>query len=71
MDTPNSEKTTNLHRLSSNRIHWASSSDLELVEHHVPESLVVHNAKIDVCRELLPGDSRIHRFVAVVVVSSR
>lgn len=52
--------------------HWIdrpSSSDLELVENHVPEALVEDNAYIDVGSELLTSDARVHRLVAVIIVS--
>ena len=45
------------------------STDLELVEDHVPETLIVDNTNVDVRGELLPGDPGIHWFVAVVVVA--
>ena len=35
------------------------------------ETLVIHDADVDVRREFLAGDARVHGFVAVIVVSCR
>jgi hypothetical protein len=43
---------------------------LELVQNHVPETLVIDNTEIDVGGKLLAGDARIHGLVAVIVVAS-
>ena len=34
----------------------------------MPQSLIVDDANIDVRRELLPGYSRVHRFVTIIIV---
>lgn len=60
---------TNLDGLSSQRIDGSSGSDLELVVDHVSETLVVNDTEVDVCRELLTGDTRIHGLVSEVVVT--
>ena len=37
----------------------------------MPQALVIHDAEVDVGRELLPGDARVHRLAAEVVVPRR
>lgn len=54
--------------LLRNWVNRACSPDLEFVENHVPQTLVVDHAYVDVCCELLARDPRIHRLIAVIVV---
>jgi len=64
-------KVAHLDGLSRERVNGPRRSDLELVVDHVSKTLVVNASKIDVCLELFSGNTRIHRFVPVEVVSSR
>lgn len=63
--------SAHLDRLSCDGIDRSSCSDLELVQHHVAQTLVVDNADVDVCSELLTCDAGVHWFVAIVVVARR
>lgn len=60
---------TDLDGLACHWINGACSSDLELVQHHVPQTLIVDDTEIDVGCELLACDARVHWLVAVVVVT--
>ena len=62
------KRASHLDRLTGQWVDRPSRSDLEFVIHHVPETLVVDHADVDVCGELFSRDSRIHRLIAVVVV---
>jgi hypothetical protein len=62
-------RRTNLNGLSSERVDGSGRSDLELVVDHVSETLVVDDAEVDVCRELLAGDSRVHGLVSEIIVT--
>ena len=62
-------KQAYLHWLLRNRIDGTCCPYLEFIEHHVSQTLIEHNADVDVCCELLSGYARVHRFVPVVVVS--
>ena len=62
-------KLTYLDGLTGDGIDRARCPHLELVQYHVPETLVIHDADVDVRREFLTGDAGVHRFVAVVVVA--
>ena len=55
--------------LARHRVDGTRCAHLELVEDHVSQALVVDDADVDVRRELLAGDPRVHRLVAVVVVA--
>jgi hypothetical protein len=44
---------------------------LELVQNHVPQTLVVHDTKVDVGGKLLARDAGVHRLITVVVVAGR
>jgi hypothetical protein len=48
---------------------WSCGSDLELVVHHVTQTLVVNYPNVDVSVKFFASNSRIHRLIAVVVVS--
>ncbi len=63
-----SETRTHFHGLSGERIDRAGRTHLELVKHHVSETLVVHHPDVDIRRELLASDPRIHRLVSVIVI---
>lgn len=67
-NTPTTFST--LHGLSRHRINRPCRSDLEFVVHHVSETLIVDNAEVDIRSKFLTCDTRIHRFVAPVVVTS-
>ena len=59
---------TYLDGLAGDGIDGTCRPDLELVEDHVAQALVVDDADVDVRRELLPGDPGVHRLVPIVVV---
>lgn len=60
---------THLDRLTSKGIDGACRSYLKLVENHVTEALVIHNADVDVRCKFLASDARVHGLVAIIVVS--
>ena len=62
--------STHLDGLACERIDWTGCAHLELVEHHVTQTLIVDYSKVDVCCELFACDPRVHGFISVVVVSS-
>ena len=57
--------------LPSERIDRSSRPDLEFIVDHMSQSLIVDHADVDVRSELFTCDTRVHRFVAVIVVPSR
>ena len=62
-------QSTNLNRLSGQRVDRPCRPDLELVQDHVSEALVVDNSDVDVRSKLLAGDPGVHWLVTIVVVS--
>ena len=60
---------TNLYGLSGQRVDWPCCPDLELVQDHVSETLIVNDSDVNVRSELLAGNPRVHWLVAIVVVS--
>lgn len=63
-------RETYLDRLPGKRINRTSCSDLELVVHHVSQTLIVDKTKVNVGMEFFTSDTRVHRLVTVVVVTS-
>lgn len=63
------DRSTNLDRLSCQRVDRPCRPDLELVQDHVPEALVVDDSDVDVRSKLLAGNPGVHWLVAIVVVS--
>mmetsp|Transcript_2207 Transcript_2207/g.6657 ORF Transcript_2207/g.6657 Transcript_2207/m.6657 type:complete len:452 (-) Transcript_2207:1102-2457(-) len=51
------------------RVHRALGAHLVLVGHHVPETLIIDNAKVDVKLHLAPVDARVHGLRARVGVT--
>lgn len=69
----NTDTTTllsTLNWLTSHLRHWSCSSDLELVVHHVSQTLVVDDSDVNICMEFLASDTRIHWLIAMVVIPS-
>lgn len=67
------KKTTEyiyLDRLSGHRINGTCRPDLELVQNHVSQTLVVDHSDVDVRGKFLPGNTGVHWFVPVVIVTS-
>ena len=62
---------TRFDRLSRHRIYRTSCPDLEFVQYHVSQALVVYDTYVDVCSELLACNARVHGLVAIVIISGR
>lgn len=62
---------THLDWLSSQRIHRPRSSHLELIIDHMSQPLIIDHSDIYIRHELFAGDSRVHRFISVIVISGR
>ena len=63
-------ETSHLDGLSCQRVYRPGGPHLEFIIHHMSQSLIIHNTKVDVRRELLACDSRIHGLIAKVIVTS-
>lgn len=68
-DTDTTTLRTTLHGLTRERVDGTSRTHLELVVHHVTQTLVVDQAHVNVGGELAASDATVHRLVAVVVVT--
>jgi hypothetical protein len=64
-----SRRAAHLNRLTGYWIDRTSCTDLELVEYHVTQSLVVDHADIDVRSKFLSSYAGVHRFIAKTIVS--
>jgi len=64
------KRKAHLDRLTSELIERSSCSYLPLVTDHVTKTLIVDDTDVNVGVKLFSGNSRVHRFVSVVVVSS-
>lgn len=56
-------------RLVGEDVVWASGSCLRLIRHHMAQSLIVHDTKVNVDFHLIPKYARIHRFISIIIVS--
>lgn len=54
--------------LARHGVDWAGRPHLEFVQHHMPQSLIIDDADVDVGCELLPCDAGVHRLVSIVIV---
>lgn len=61
---------TYLDWLTGQWIHRSCCTNLEFVKNHVAKSLVVNDANVYVCSKLFSSDARIHRLIAIVIISS-
>ena len=60
---------SSFNRLMCKCIVRSSSSSLRFIRHHMSESLIVHQAQIDINLHLDSLDARYHRLIPIVVVS--
>ena len=72
LSEPDTSRTfATFHRLLRYGVYGACCSHLEFIQHHVPQTLVVDDAQIDVGGKFLARNSRVHWFISVIVVPSR
>eukprot|EP00042_Codosiga_hollandica_P059448 m.916303 g.916303 ORF g.916303 m.916303 type:complete len:306 (-) comp60162_c0_seq1:2712-3629(-) len=59
---------TTLHRLTGKDLHRSARARVDLVVHHVLESLVVRGSEVNLCIELAAGEAVVEHLVSVFVV---
>ena len=65
-----STSCSHLNRLSCQWVNGTGGSYLKLVEYHVSQPLIVNHTEVDVGSKLLTCYTRIHWFIAIVVIPS-
>lgn len=68
-ETETTVSTTTFHRLTSEDLHWATSTRVDLVVDHVLETLVVRRAEVDLRLELAAGVAVVHDLEATRLVA--
>jgi hypothetical protein len=68
-DTDTTTLGTTLHGLTGESVNGTGGTHLELVVHHVTQTLVVHQTHVDISGELAACDSTVQRLIAVVIVA--
>lgn len=58
-----------LHWLAGYLVNGPDCPHLELVQHHVSETLIIYNTEINIGMEFLTGDSGVHGLISKVVVA--